>query len=233
MMETHMVQITLDARKLSKWALDRRMDAEDLGYVCHALLCDAVGNLRPKPFTAEEKMGKIKLLGYARSDATTMKACMAETAEPEVETCILDIASKPMPSEWQAGKRYRFQLRVAPTRQGHHEDGGRFEKDAQAFAGEGTDRYETYLKWLSERLDGAASIESCEMIGFRTMKACRRSIIGSGKRPARTISLPDAKFEGTLMVTNSTLFAESLRTGIGRHKAFGFGALMLRPPMAA
>src|SRR4051794_6559194 len=58
MTTTHMVQITLDARKLTKWAIDRRIDAGDLGYTCHALLCDAVGGLRPKPFAAEEKMGR-------------------------------------------------------------------------------------------------------------------------------------------------------------------------------
>ena len=229
----HMVQITLDARKLTKWALERRMDAGDLGYVCHALLCDAVGDLRPKPFSAEEKMGRVKVLGYAAADAAAMRACVSETAEPEVSACILDIASKLMPSEWHEGRRYRFQLRVAPTRQGHHADGKRFERDAMALAGEKADRYETYLSWLSERLQGAASIESCEMTGFRIMRACRRAVVGSGKRPAKAVSLPDAKFEGTLKITNPVLFADTLRTGIGRHKAFGFGALMLKPAGAA
>jgi len=231
-MITYMVQITLDTPKLTRWALDRRMDAGDLGYVCHALLCDAIGDLRPKPFTAEEKLGRVKVLGYAGSDASAMKTCMAETAEPEVEACIIDIVSKVMPAEWLAGKRFRFKLRVAPTRQGHHADGVRFEKDAMAFAAEGADRYETYLQWLSERLQRAASLESCEMTGFRTMKACRRSVVGSGKRPAKAVSLPDAHFEGTLKVVDPDQFLEALRGGIGRHKAFGFGALMLRPPAA-
>ncbi len=233
MIGVHMVQIALDTRKLTRWATDRRMDAGDLGYVCHALLCDAVGDLRPKPFAAEEKMGRVKVLGYAAADAAAMKACMAETAEPEVEACVLDIASKPMPSVWQAGRRYRFHLRVAPTRQGHHTDGVRFEKDAMAFVGAGADRYETYLQWLSERIEGAEAIEACQMTGFRIMKACRRAVVGPGKRPAKAISLPDATFEGVLRIDDPAQFANVLRGGVGRHKAFGFGALMLRPPSAS
>ena len=231
---THMVQITLDTRRLTRWSSDRRMDAGDMGYVSHALLCDAVGDLRPQPFVATEKMGRVKLLGYARATDTEMKAAVAETAEPEVAACILDIVSKPMPDSWSAGQRLRFSLRAAPTRQGHHPDGSRKEGDAILFEEPGADRYATYMKWLTARFGAAATLENCELMGFRTLKACRRAVLsGNGKRPAMSAMVPDASFEGTLRIGEPSAFSALLRGGVGRHKAFGFGALMLRPAKAA
>src|SRR4051812_26977538 len=63
--QLHMVQLALESRKLSKWALDRRLGDSDLGYTCHALMCDAFGGLRLQPFAVEEKMGRVKVLGYS------------------------------------------------------------------------------------------------------------------------------------------------------------------------
>jgi CRISPR system Cascade subunit CasE len=53
-----------------------------------------------------------------------------------------------------------------------------------------------------------------------------------GKRPTREIVLPEAHFEGILEIKDAEVFRVLLQTGVGRHKAFGFGALMLRPPGA-
>jgi CRISPR system Cascade subunit CasE len=226
----NMVQISVDSRKLTKWALERRLNAEDTGYVVHALMCDAYGDLRPQPFTVEEKMGVVKVLGYMSCSDVDLKKTMEETAEPEVAACILSVVSKTMPSHWTKGQRFRFRLRVAPTRQGRHKDGGRFEKDALSFETGGSSRQESYIKWLTQKFENAATIEDCEMTAFRIMKACRRAIISeTGKRPAVATFLPDAQFEGTLRVDSDADFVKLLRTGIGRHKAFGFGALMLRP----
>jgi CRISPR system Cascade subunit CasE len=36
-------------------------------------------------------------------------------------------------------------------------------------------------------------------------------------------------FDGALEVTEPGTFASSLTRGIGRHRAFGFGMLLLRP----
>lgn len=37
---------------------------------------------------------------------------------------------------------------------------------------------------------------------------------------------------GTLTVTDPAFFAQALAVGIGRHRASGFGMLLLRPPGA-
>jgi CRISPR system Cascade subunit CasE len=41
---------------------------------------------------------------------------------------------------------------------------------------------------------------------------------------------PDAVLEGVLEVVDGEAFAALLRRGVGRHRAFGFGMLLLRPP---
>jgi CRISPR system Cascade subunit CasE len=38
---------------------------------------------------------------------------------------------------------------------------------------------------------------------------------------------------GTLTVTDPTTFATCLARGVGRHVAYGYGMLMLRPPKKA
>jgi CRISPR system Cascade subunit CasE len=90
------------------------------------------------------------------------------------------------------------------------------------------------MKWLIQRFKTVGTIDDCEMKGIRIKSACRRSLIGdTAKLRARRILIPDVEFEGTLCIGSQTDFVHLLRNGIGRHKAFGFGALMLRPPRAA
>ena len=40
---------------------------------------------------------------------------------------------------------------------------------------------------------------------------------------------PDVTFRGTLQVTDPDRFHALLARGVGRHRAFGFGMLLLRP----
>ena len=47
--------------------------------------------------------------------------------------------------------------------------------------------------------------------------------------PAATSEGPDAVLAGVLEVTDGEAFAALLRRGVGRHRAFGFGMLLLRP----
>ena len=51
---------------------------------------------------------------------------------------------------------------------------------------------------------------------------------GSGERKADTIKRPDVTLTGTLQVTDSSAFVDLLRSGLGRHKSFGYGMLKVR-----
>lgn len=227
MSQLQMVQIALDSRKLMRWASERRL-GEDLGYAVHALMCDAFQERRLQPFVAEEKMGRVKVLGYGSATAAEMEQAMAIGAEPEAAAVILSVSSKEMPSEWQAGRRLKFRVRVAPTRQGHREDGRRREGDALLFEPPGSDRETTYRAWLASRMEAAAELEAPAMSSFRMIRATRRKLFADGKRPAVTLGLPEAVFEGALRVKDPVSFAELLAHGVGRHRSFGFGALMLK-----
>jgi CRISPR system Cascade subunit CasE len=52
-------------------------------------------------------------------------------------------------------------------------------------------------------------------------------------RTTKRLERPDVRFEGDLTVRDAERFHEWLAHGIGRHRAFGFGALMLAPAAAA
>ena len=41
---------------------------------------------------------------------------------------------------------------------------------------------------------------------------------------------PEVYLDGTLEITDSEAFNAMIARGLGRHRAFGFGMLLLRPP---
>jgi CRISPR system Cascade subunit CasE len=50
------------------------------------------------------------------------------------------------------------------------------------------------------------------------------------QRGGRRIEGPDAVVHGTLTITDPTAFAALLARGVGRHRSYGYGMLLLRPP---
>ena len=79
-----------------------------------------------------------------------------------------------------------------------------------------------YRDWLVQRFGASATLRSCRLAAFRRHRAIR----GEG----RTIEGPDAALQGSLSVEDAAGFADMLTRGIGRHKAYGYGMLLLRPP---
>ena len=49
------------------------------------------------------------------------------------------------------------------------------------------------------------------------------------KRQSRYSEGPDALMRGVLTVTDGQAFAELLARGVGRHRTYGYGMLLLRP----
>jgi CRISPR system Cascade subunit CasE len=49
-------------------------------------------------------------------------------------------------------------------------------------------------------------------------------------RETRRLERPDVRFEGEMVVEDGERLLGYLGHGVGRHRAFGFGALMLAPP---
>jgi CRISPR system Cascade subunit CasE len=84
-------------------------------------------------------------------------------------------------------------------------------------------REEVYLSWLADRLGSAATLDltSSRLASFERSEA---------RRNGRRVEGPDAVIHGTLLVGDPGAFTEALAKGIGRHRAYGYGMLLLRPP---
>ena len=87
-------------------------------------------------------------------------------------------------------------------------------------------REEVYADWLKHRLEarGAAQIDSAKLAMFQRTRATR-------KLHAPPSEGPHALMRGTLTIADAEAFANLLANGIGRHKAYGYGMLLLRPPI--
>ena len=87
-------------------------------------------------------------------------------------------------------------------------------------------REEVYADWLSNQFDrrGGAQLdrERTRLVSFQRTRAVR-------KRHARHSEGPDAVMRGVLTITDPDVFSNLLAHGIGRHRAYGYGMLLLRP----
>lgn len=230
-----MMQCHPDAQRLATWAARFKLSAGggDLDYVLHTLLTSAFGTASPKPFRF---FGDARgLLGYATTDADALQLA-ADTASPEVHAALglNRFAARPFPVEWAIGRRLAFEARVRPIvrmNDGRERDVFLAKIDEEGNA-DNLSREDTYARWFARELAryGAARIEHIQMESFRLSSSLRKGRESEGKRPARHINGPDAVFSGELTVTDPAGFSASLARGIGRHRAFGFGMLLLRPP---
>jgi CRISPR system Cascade subunit CasE len=108
------------------------------------------------------------------------------------------------------------------------------EVDAYVHAREGgdtRDRAAVYLDWVRDRLTaGGAEVEALRIDGLESVKVIRRGAPAESGRPLKTIAGHAVATVGTLRVAEETRFADTIARGVGRHRAFGFGMLLLAPP---
>src|SRR5699024_6320809 len=90
------------------------------------------------------------------------------------------------------------------------------------------DREETYINWLRRQFEirGGAEFILARMKRFSIERMSRRN--HTSKRKLKTIQRPDVTLAGKLKITDGKVFKELLKSGIGRHKSFGFGMLKIR-----
>ena len=83
-------------------------------------------------------------------------------------------------------------------------------------------REAVYRDWLAERLAPAAGLvaETVTLHRFARTRVARQDHAPEG---------PDATLLGELVVREPGAFHKLLADGIGRHKSYGFGMLLLRP----
>ena len=67
--------------------------------------------------------------------------------------------------------------------------------------------------------------ERIKLVSFQRTRAIR-------KLHARHSEGPDAVMRGILTITDAAAFSNLLARGVGRHRAYGYGMLLLRPARA-
>lgn len=68
------------------------------------------------------------------------------------------------------------------------------------------------------------------MIAFQRTRVLRRPVQPGAGRAHVESEGPDATLRGCLRIEDGAGFAALLGRGVGRHRAFGFGMLLLTPP---
>lgn len=247
--DLYMHKISLDTRGLYGLAMRRNLvgrDAMDLGYITHCVLGELFGDDAPKPFALsnapehpnDRTPHTLRVLGYAGKSWDELAKRAKMFADPDIfELCrFRECAGKPMPSEWKPGMRLGFEVRMCPVVRGAKIDGRKSTAELDVYVsacrraeGNHLDRAVVYRGWLEKQLQvhGLTKLIEARMSRFSLRMLVRRT--RATTRQTRTSRRPDATFTGVLEVTDGPKFAGLLARGVGRHRAFGFGMVLLRP----
>lgn len=247
-----------DMAALARWAArsGQRALRDDRGYALHAASLATMGVLAPKPFALIERQQTTEFIGYRRAqrDDVLQALELGRLAEPEAAQALgLNEPERTqvvaMPNGWRQGQRLSFDVRIAPVVRSRTKDGHYPEVDAAfhpafgeslALADEGTTEGEgqedgreaAHGRWLARELgrNGAASLLTWRPRAFQLTSIARRlRPEADGERRTRPGLLPDLTVTGVLAIDDPPAFDRLIERGLGRHRSFGFGCLLLAP----
>jgi CRISPR system Cascade subunit CasE len=122
-----------------------------------------------------------------------------------------------------------FEIKTKPTkRSSSRQDGGHGrEQDFFLASPANSSRAETYCKWLADTMSRqGALLADPETMTVRQLSLRRtRRQNNSGWHIA-----PDVTIAGTATVMDPELMEQAIARGLGRHKGYGYGMLLLRMP---
>jgi len=241
--------MNIEPRALYRFAKRAGLPMRELdeGYAIHAALAatfdhgvTASKRCAPKPFHIVESCPvALQVLGYSQADHEQLRnRARAGDARAAGVVELGSLASRPVPA-FEKGRKLAFEVRACPVRRVAKRGDqlkNRAEVDvylAQVRQEEGgdapPDRMSVYRDWLRTEVQRghAARVVSVDISGFRLGRQFRRT--QGNERKSATTRHPEVHFEGVLEVTDPSAFTLGLARGVGRHRAFGFGMLLLRP----
>lgn len=249
-----LIRVPIAMGELGRWAGERgwiRRRNRDVGFdegrALHHLVDEVFGPgvLRPFRLLVAPRRTVGSLYAYCQSDGEVLREKGRIQAPPEhLSVLKIDrLEEKRMPTAWAAGQRIGFDLRVRPVRRlktdlGTDEESfrkgaeldafliealRRHSRDRTGMAGDARVREAVYLDWLAERLAPEAELDrqATRLARFQRTRVSRGTAGPEG---------PDATFHGVLRVNAPERFTALLARGVGRHRAYGYGMLLLRPP---
>jgi CRISPR system Cascade subunit CasE len=226
-----LIRLPLHPPRLIRFAFEHgiRQEDETLGYTLHAWLTALFGEAAPKPFRYFERRQEV--LAYSPLDAQSL-SMIAEERGSLAALAALDatnVASKPMPTEWRAGQRVHLEVLTCPVSRKDAE-----EKDVYLRALDRQDdatpsRAEVYRQWFARQWQEAVALDEIELLGMSTQTRLLRRARRGGNR-LLSIERPQALFAAEAVIREPARFADYLARGIGRHRAFGYGMVLLAPP---
>lgn len=239
-----LLRLQPDLQALARWATATRQSVldDDVGYLLHGAMQATLGDLAPRPFALRTRDGVAELLGYSGADPAALRRVLQLPAVDVLAAAALGLTGMSMnvlPVDWRTGERLSFEVRVAPVvRSRSVRAGAVVEVDAawhQSFAQDRLgDREPAYGRWLARELarDGAALLRGWQLHAFGLARIARRGQRADGDDRRRGLAqglLPDLTVRGELTIQQPAAFSALLARGLGRHRAFGFGCLMLAP----
>lgn len=245
----YMVRLVLDRRAVLRVAIRHHLgQAADDGALLHAGLSQLFARSSERarvPFHSfaidDTRAASLRqpdllfLLAYASMDETRLTAAMGPSRPDLMRRCEM----REMP-HFDTGQRVGFRTRVCPVMRTRntgeraaaidgrgrvkHRELDAFVHAALAVRTEARlEREDVYRQWLRRQMQrsNACTLEDVKLSAFALDTMRRRG-------NARLVR-PNAVLEGTLSVSDPGEFRRLLARGIGRHRAFGFGMLLLRP----
>ena len=253
MISLFLIRVPVAVHGLARWAGERgwirrrhREVGFDEGRALHHLVDEVFGPaaLRPFRLLVAPRGARGNLYGYCENAGEDLQAAGRTHALPE-HLSVLNIdrlEGKVMPTAWKAGQRIGFDLRARPVRRLKNDlatDKGTFRAGAELDAfcieafrrhpdddkgmvKEARSREAVYFDWLAERLAPVAELDhgATRLVHFQRTRIARGHTGPEG---------PDATFHGALTVHDPAGFSDMLARGVGRHRAYGYGMLLLRP----
>ena len=239
-MALHMVEIHPDMIALHRFlqvhGVAGREDDSEIGYGIHAWLGASFGELAPKPWRLfMDRRRPARILGYSEWSADTLQERIMTFADPSAAAVCGDprqtIMSKSMPAIG-AGRVFGFEVLCCPV--ARKADSG-VEKDVFLVAADSApdntlNREKVYCDWIASKLqDSGVAVSGIQLKSFRLVRQARQTQLKGSSRQFRQLRRPHAIFTGALTVTDPEAFWRVLKSGIGRHRSFGYGMLLLRP----
>jgi CRISPR system Cascade subunit CasE len=238
--DLHLWRLVVDAAALADLAHTQRIptDDQDHGYALHALLCGLFGKTgAPKPWFHQAEKGWLWAYAPHPLDLTALPITDRHRQVVVTEGS----RSKPMPA-FRVGQHLAFDLRACPVvRHGKGPEGKASEHDAliwharrKGVEPSHLDPRLVYAAWLREQAwkpTFGADLEDAQVAGWLRPHRGERtgpSTVWRGRGDGR-LRLPEVRFTGRLTITDPVAFRLALARGVGRHRAFGFGMLLVRP----